>query len=258
MKKYPYVKEYSNESISGIALMKEQCSFMASKMMDIEDLIDISFTNTVEDLLEYKSIPVNQPVRKSLSEKMYLTRQKYSYDFLKMKHVTLTEDTTQKTSDTNFLTNWIFTLDTQSLLKDYLYHEFIIYNKNKAFVEIGNLYPNIDVTQLVKDYIDENIVSKYRFKTFNLFVEYKNLKDNSVKSLTNNVLDRDFKLYEKNPVFDIKALLNDKGFPKDRKAIEVISIKPYTDGVFHITYKQQSSSKLKTFIYYFNVLFEKI
>lgn len=259
MKKYPYVKEYTNEPVSGINMMKEQCSFMVSKMMDIEDIINISFTNTVDDLLYYNNIDsVISPNEKILHEKIFLLREKYSYDSIKQKHIDLFEDTTQNINDVNFLTNWLFTIDTKNLLRDYLYHELIVYNKNIAFTKISELYPNVDVNNLVKEYIDENIMSKYRFKNFHLFVEYKDLKDDVVKSLTNNMLDNDIKLYEKKPTFDIKALLNNNGKQKKINEIEVISIKPYSDGIFHITYKQQCSSKLKTFIYYFNVLFEKI
>lgn len=248
MKKFPYVKEYSNEPVSGLKVMKEQSSFLMSKMMDIEDIINITFTNSIDDLNDYNNNTNNQTFLK----KLFDLKEQYSYDLIKQQCVTLTEDNTKLTEDNNFLTNWIFTLDSNKLLKDYLYHELIVYNKNKSFNDIQKIYPNEDITQLVKNYIDDNIISKYRFKSFKLYTKYYDLKDNIVNSLTNNVLDKDVKLYQKKPVFDIKAI------PLNKNQIEVISIKPYVDGIFNITYKQQTSSKLKTFLYYFTVLFEKI
>lgn len=250
MKKFPYVKEYTTLPVSGLEVMKEQCSFMGSKMMDIEDNINIGFNIIPEDLYTYNNI--NDPIEKIAQEKILNIKKQYSYDILKQKYVTIEEDKTQNQSDRNFLTHWLFTINTEDLLRDYLYHELIVYNKNTAFTTISNNFPTYDITELVKKYIDENLIKKYRFKSFDLYTSFKPLKDNIYPSITNGVLDNDIKLMQKTPVFDIKAI------PLNKNKKDVISIKPYMNGIFHISYKQQVSSLLETFIYYFNVQFEKI
>jgi len=119
-------------------------------------------------------------------------------------------------------------------------------DKNVEINFAGELSPE------VKKYIDENLMKKYRFKSFDLYTSFKPLKNNIYPSITNGVLDNDIKLMQKNPVFDIKAI------PVNKNKKDVVSMKPYMNGIFHISYKQQVSSLLETFIYYFNVQFEKI
>lgn len=254
MKKHPIIKEYKNKSVPGLEVMREQISFLSSKMMDIEDLIDISSTITPEDIAIY-----NYPTTSVHMKEMYKHKLNYSYDYIKQKYVTLIEDKSQNKSEHDFNTNWEFTLDSDGLLKEFLYNEFFVYNPNNDFSKIDDYYESIglssdyNISDLVKDYIEENIINKYRFKSFKLYTKYYSLENNKITAIDpTKTLDDDVQILIKNPVFDIKAI------PKDRKDIEVVSIKPYIDGKFKINYKQLKSSKLETFIYYFDVQYEKI
>lgn len=247
MKNYPYIKEYKNIPVPGIEIMNEQSSFMMSKMMDIEDEIHITYSLNPDDLKIYNMVENTLPINNN-KLLYYDVKKMYSYDNLKQKYITLSEDNEQKTNDKNFNTSWVFNINTTGLLKEYLYHELYVYNKSNEFFNITN--DNYIISDLVKSYIEHNILKKYRFKTFKLYVKYFPLSDNKVSAISS--IDNDVQLLSKKPEFDIKAI------PNNLNEIEIVSIKPYLDGVFNIYYKQLKSSNLFTFIYYYDIIYEKI
>lgn len=261
MKKHPIVQEYKNEDIHGLEIMKEQANFLTSKMMDIEDIVNITYYICPQDIEKYNRgvdpAYVGNNIN-SVIEKFYETKYKFGFDKIKKDNIELTEDDKQRLDESSHNTTWKFRLNSKGLLRDYLFNEFYINNReNSVFTDLetyinNNGLSNYRINDIVYDYIDSNVIDKYRFKQFKLYVKYYELSQDKVNAISYlKKLDNEVKLFIKKPVFDIKAI-------NDKNTFEVVSIKPYVDGFFDIYYKQLKSSKKYTFLYYYDVVYEKI
>lgn len=243
MRKDSIVKDYKNLSVPGTFVMKEKTNFLCGKMMDIEDTIRISYDYTFNELLNLSTIEANSVLS-------------FSYDGIKQNSIlSLTEDKTQSTSESNSNTKWIFEFDSKMLLREYLYNEIYTLNPQSPFKQITqDLTPSDNINQLCMEYIDANVLDRYRLKEFILWTEYYDLKMNTVPGTGTSLLNPELKLLYKTPIFNIKAIPE----INPDKSKQTISTKEYLDGKYEIYYKQTKSSQFSTFLYYFDVIFEKI
>jgi len=247
MRKDGIVKEFKNASVYGAYVMREKTNFLCGKMMDIEDIIHITYPYTYDELLGLIALgPVSETMVKSASN--------YSYDEVKKKYITIKPDQTQATQDANANTRWIFEFDSKSLLKDYLYNEIYTINPASPFKQIPLVQtPANNVSTLCLDYINANVMDRYRLKEFILYAEYYELKTGTVPG-TGGGFDTPVPLLYKNPVFHLIAIPE----TNSDKNKETIAMKEYNDGFYEIAYKQKKSSQFYTFVYYYDVIFEKI
>lgn len=243
MRKDSIVKDYKNLSVPGTFVMKEKTNFLCGKMMDIEDTIRISYDYTFNELLNLSTLEANSVLS-------------FSYDGIKQNSIlSLTEDKTQSTSESNSNTKWIFEFDSKMLLREYLYNEIYTLNPQSPFKQITqDLTPSDNINQLCMEYIDTNVLDRYRLKEFILWTEYYDLKMNTVPGTGTSLLNPELKLLYKTPIFNIKAIPETNA----DKSKQTISTKEYLDGKYEIYYKQTKSSQFSTFLYYFDVIFEKI
>lgn len=231
MRKDSIVKEFKNIAVSGVNFMPEITNFLCNALMDIDDEIRITYnydkSTQVAAINEYNI---------------------FDYNDLKTQSIILKLDTGQIKLDSDNNTKWVFTLNTKKILREYLYNEIHATNINSPFNSIpNNLIPNNKLNELVYSYIDNNILSKYRLKDFILWTEYYELKNNTVPGTT-------IPLLYKQPQFTHFAIPTNN--PDTQK--KIVNFKPYNDGIYDISYIQERSSKYFTFIYYFDVIFEKI
>lgn len=243
MRKDSIVKDYKNLSVPGTFVMKEKTNFLCGKMMDIEDTIRISYDYTFNELLNLSVLEANSVLS-------------FSHDGIKQNSIlSLTEDKTQSTSESNSNTKWIFEFDSKMLLREYLYNEIYTLNPQSPFKQITqDLTPSDNINQLCMEYIDANILDRYKLKEFILWTEFYDLKMNIVPGTGTSLLNHELKLLYKTPIFNIKAIPE----INPDKTKQTISTKEYLDGKYEIYYKQTKSSQFSTFIYYFDVIFEKI
>jgi len=255
MRKYAIVQEFKNISKPGTYIMKEKTNFLCGKMMDIEDEIRISYNFTHDEI--YNSL--NPPIQLSTQEisdinNSVMNINNMSYDNIKKNKITLIEDPTQSTIDSNGNTKWIFQLDSNGLLLDYLYNEIYTLNPHSQFKQIPlNLSPSNSINELCINYIKENILDRYRIKEFILWTKYYELKLNNVPGISGAGINNVPLLY-KTPQFSLIAIPNEN-IDKNK---ETISMKKYIDDFYDISYKQTKSSQFYTFLYYFDVIYEKI
>lgn len=242
MRKDTIVRDYSQLFINGVVNMREKTNMLSGKMMDIEDEIRVSYNYTVEDLSNINTASSSNNV---------------SYNFIKQKAIkNLMLDPSQTSIDKSNLTKWIFELDTTYLLREFLYNEIYTNNPHSSFRDIrpGDLQGN-KISKACYDYIDKNVISRYRLKDFILWTSYYELKLGSVPGSGSNILNPEIKLLYQTPVYSFNAI---PGIANPDTEKETVAMKPYNDGLVEISYKQKKSSQYHTFIWYYDAVFEKI
>lgn len=219
MRKYAIVQEYKSVPISGINVVKDSTNFLCNNLMDIED--------------EIRIFSSNYPI--------------YNYDDLKFQSINLKLDNKQSNNDLIGQTKWIIEFNSDKLLRQYLYNEIYLYNQNSVFKQIPqHIIPNNNLSDLVYNYIDQNLLNKYRVKEFILWTEPYQLKNNIIPG-------QNLQLLYQQPIFN-KFITQFKE-DKDKR---LINIKKYLDNRYEINYTQEYSSKYFTFVYYYDVIYEKI
>lgn len=258
MKKSSIVDDYNNLPVSGVYNMQEKANMLVSKMMDIEDVVRVSYNFTPGDLDTLLTV-ANRPIADSLYN--------ISHSFAKEKAIkTLHLDKSQTTLDSNNLSKWVFEFDSKFLLREYLYNEIYTLNPQSPFRLIPtNDIPGGKINKLCYDYIDKNIMDRYRLKDFILWTTFHELKDNIVPGTgTDPILNPQIKLLYQTPVYSFNAIPNvgsgtsSATQPDIDKQKETIHMKQYNDGLYEINYKQKKSSQYYTFLWYYDAIYERI
>lgn len=241
MRKRAINKNYKNVPVPGILNIKEKRNFLCSVLMDINDEIRVTYNYTKENIS-------NTPLPLDVLSL-------YNYDSLKEESHIIKINESQSTTDLNNNTQWIIELDSKTLLRDYLYNEIFVLNPDSVFNNIPqNIVPNDKVSNLVYEYIDNNILDKYQVKEFILWTDFYNLNFNTVPGTGTSNENPTINLLEKTPVFSFNAIPTSDA-DENKKST---SIKQFENGKYEINYRQNKSSKFETFIYYFDVIFERI
>ena len=221
--------EYTNTSIYGTFNMVEEGNFFASKMLDIEDSILISNQN----IIYYQKLTGEQldlAIESSLPSYVYS-----SADSMNSYH-TLILDESQLEYQKENNTKWILNVDIKSILTDYL---FAILKRYRTFEGISNqLTKTNDINTSIKEYIDRNVIDRYKFSKLDLYVSYKDLKDQNVLRYVNT--------WNQNIISDSNLLT--------KKQTEIKY--DYSSAV--VSFNQEEISSLYNFDYYFTILFQKI
>jgi hypothetical protein len=221
--------EYMNKTIYGTFNMMEDSNFFASKMLDIEDNILISNQN----IIYYQKLTGEQldlTIESSLPSYIYSASENMK------SHHTLIIDESQLNYQKENNTKWILNVDLRNILSDYL---FAILKRYRTFEGVSNkLTKTNDINVSIKEYIDKNIINKYKFNKLNLYLSYKDLKNQNLLKHVNS--------WDQNIISDSNLLLKKQ-----------INLKyDYSSAI--ITFNQEKESNLYNFDYYFSILFQKI
>lgn len=221
--------EYTNTSIYGTFNMVEEGNFFASKMLDIEDSILISNQN----IIYYQKLTGEQldlAIESSLPSYVYS-----SADSMNSYHILILDESQLEYQKENN-TKWILNVDIKSILADYL---FAILKRYRTFEGISNqLTKTNDINTSIKEYIDRNVIDRYKFSKLDLYVSYKDLKDQNVLRYVNT--------WNQNIISDSNLLT--------KKQTEI----KYDYSSAMISFNQEEISSLYNFDYYFTILFQKI
>jgi hypothetical protein len=258
MKKNAIVKDYRNIPVSGVYNMKEKSNMLCSKMMDIEDVVRVSYNFTPGDLSTLLTVSRRPEAVSLLNISNSSTKERA------VKSLTL--DKSQTTLDSNNLSKWVFEFDSLYLLREYLYNEIYTLNPQSPFRQIPlNDVPGGKISSLCYDYINQNILDRYRLKEFVLWCTYHELKNNVVPGTgTDPLLNPQIKLLYQKPVYSFNAIPNiGSGTsyttqPDIDKQKETVSLKQYNDGLYEVYYKQRKSSQYYTFLWYYDAIYERI
>lgn len=219
--------EYRNDLVNGTLNMVEQSNFFGSKMLEVDNQILIDNS----DIIWYQR-PNNEQLDFSIesSLKSYF----YSSSDNKKNAHRLMIDEKQSAFQKERNTKWILQIDLSTILQNYI---FASMKKFRTFEGLKNemtLYNDVDIA--LKEYIKNNALNRYKLSKVELFIEYKELRNNNILRY-NNIW---------NP-----------NVPKDSKLdkFELVQIIP--DSLIAISFDQKPSSQY-AFEYYFNILFERI
>lgn len=238
MRKLGIIHDFKNTPIPGTLNMIEKTNFLCGKGMDIQDEIRVRSINMWKN--DAMSADFNYDQFEGLKKDSILS-------------AFIAKDQTQTEKDT--LTKWVFEIDMKKILREYLYSQ--IYTDNSFsdfhFIPSGNVINN-NPSLACYNYIDNNILSRYKLKEFVLWTQYYELKQNKVDYAISNPLSVvSYPLLKQTPIYSFFA--KPKSDPDKNKA--VVSTKEFNEGILDVTYKQEKSSQYFTFLYYYDIIFFK-
>ena len=153
----------------------------------------------------------------------------------KLNNSTLTLDSSQNSTQLNSNTKWDLVIDTKTILTDYL---FATLKKYRTFEGVlNNMVISNDVNASIRDYINNNLLSRYQFDHIDLFIQYNSLYNGGLR-YTNT--------------WDQKVELDANLTKTFEKTIDPSTLK------LDINFSQSQPSSSYSFSYYYNLYFTKI
>lgn len=225
--------EFQYQKVYGTFNMMEHSSFFGSKMLEIDDNISIANDNIIYYQLE------NGEQLDSASEQRLtppLSPVVYNTIVDKGNNHKLMIDDSQSESDKDGKARWILDIQLQSILRNYI---FASMKKYRTFEGVtNNMTVNNSVDAAIKEYIDKNVLNRYKFTKVELFLQsvdlltvgglkYKNTYDSTIESTST--------IYTK---FQSETDANDLDI--------------------RLTFYQDKPATQYAFNYYFNLYFEKL
>ena len=221
--------EYINKKVYGTYNMVEESNFFSSKMLDIEDTLYIS----KQDLIYYQNSngeQLNLAIESSIASLVYSS----TTDKLNNHSLIIDESQTQYQKDRN--TKWVLTINLSGILKNYL---FASMKKFRSFDGLKNsMTRNGDVNVSLKNYIDFNVVNRYKLTKVDLYISYKDLRNQSILRYKNDW----------NANIDLES----------NRVVKIQSETAYDGSSINLIFNQEKDSSQFAFDYYFNILFEKL
>jgi len=221
--------EYQTKAVYGTLNMLEESTFFGAKMLEIEDSISIDTL----DIIYYQNQNGEQL---DFSIESSLASIVYSSSLDKQNNHTLVLDPAQPKYQLDNNTRWILTIDLETIITNYLFATLKKYRTFEGIKSDMNIYSNVDTA--IKSYINYNILSRYKFKGIQLYVNYIDLRNQNVLRYKNE--------WSKNIINNSNLLTK----LQTETEFDQSSIK--------VTFNQEKPSSTYRFDYFFNILFEKI
>ena len=221
--------EYQTKAVYGTLNMLEESTFFGAKMLEIEDSITIDTL----DIIYYQNQNNEQL---DLSIESSFASIVYSSSLDKKDNHTLILDPSQPKYQLDNNTRWILTIDLKTIITDYLFATLKKYRTFEGIKNDMNIYANTDTA--IKNYINYNILNRYRYKSIQLYVNYVDLRNQNTLRYKNT--------WDKNSINTSNLLT------KSQTETE------FDESSIKVTFNQEKPSSTYRFDYYFNILFEKI
>ena len=221
--------EFESKEVFGTYNMVEESNFFGAKMLEIEDNILISDQNII-----YYQMPNGEQL--DLSVENTLQSYVYSAASAKEKNQILTIDPTQTEYTKENLTTWTLDLNLKGILSDYLFAELKRWRTFEGIRTNMNSYN--DVNTAINNYINFNVIDRYKLSRIDLYVSYKDLRSQTLLRYKNSW----------NPAVATPA----------NRLTKFQSEMSVDGGYTKITFSQQQPSSLYSFEYFFNLYFEKL
>lgn len=221
--------EFEYKKVNGTLNMIEQSSFLGSKMLEIEDFIEIKN----ENIIYYQTENGEQL---DLSSEISLPQIIYDTVLDKKENQNLKIDESQSNSDLENNTRWILDINIRKILKNYI---FATMKKFRTFEGVQNSYTiNNNVDSSIFDYIDKNVLSRYKLTRLEMFIKNVDLLTEGELKYVNK--------YDVNIESDEYIL---KKFETNTD---------FEDKEIRVLFSQSKSGNSFNFRYYYNLYFEKL
>lgn len=230
MKRTYISPEFDYKPIFGSFNMQESSSFFGSKMMEIEDKVDIKNDNLI-----YHQLLTGEQIDES--SELNLPQIIYDATLNKEFNHTIELDPNQSDFDKENSAQWKIRIEMKDILRN---HIFAILKNKRTFEGLKNemvISGGVDYATL--DYINKNIISRYGLKSIDFFVEYLDLCGDGTLQYKN--------VYDK--------LIESTTTKTTKSEIFNISVdQTYLD----VRFRQEKPAYAWSFKYYFNIYFEKL
>ena len=221
--------EFEHNPVYGTYNMVEESNFFGAKMLEIEDSVLIGMQEII-----YYQMPNGEQL--DLSVENTLQSYVYSAPIDKEKNQILSIDPKQTEYTKENLTTWNIDINLKGILSGYIFAELKRFRTFEGIRTGMNSYN--DVNTAVNNYINNNVIDRYKISSIDLYVYYKELSTQSLLRYANSW----------NP--SIAA-------PSNKLAKFQAEIS--SDGGYaKITFGQEKPSSLYSYEYFFNLSFEKI
>jgi len=221
--------EFGYTKVNGTLNMTEESSYFGSKMLEIEDKIEIGS----KSIIWYQK-PNNEQI--DLSSESKLNPISFDINSIKLSNHRIYIDNSQSEYQKNDKTRWILNISLREILIEYLYATMKEYRTFEGVTNNNTIYNDVNVS--IKNYILNNVVGRYKLSTIDLFIEYIDLRGQNVLRFVNNFL----------PDSETKG----------SKLNKIETSIDYNQTLLEVRFNQEESSSQYSFNYYFNLNFEKI
>lgn len=219
--------EFINNRVNGTLSMIEESNFFSARMLEIEESILIDNI----DVLWYQSQNKEQL---DLSIESSLLPYIYSPSEDKVQNLSLKIDPNDTTIGQRRNTRWIFEINIQKILINYLYATL---KKFRTFEGVKNNQTiNNDVDVAIINYIKNNILNRYRFKQIDLYLVNRDINEEGLIKSKNNW---NINLPKESLIKNYQTVVN-----SDESVVKLLFL--------------QLNSNEYIFEYYYNILFERI
>jgi len=223
--------EFEYKKVFGTLNMKEESTFFGSKMLEIEDTLELHN----QGIIYYQNANKEQTdldIERSLSPIVYSVA-----DDKKSNH-TLVIDETQSEVQRNNLTKYILTINLKTILENFLFSTLKQYRTFDGVRNSMCYTKSVDFS--IREYIVKNITDRYKFDRVELYIKYVDLRDQNIRRFINtwNVTDE-----ISNTEYLLKRIQTNTEF--DGSSITVL-------------FNQEKSSQQYSFEYYFKLFWVKL
>ena len=228
MRRTGIAPEYNYISRPGTFNMTEKKSFMGSKIMSVDDLIEL----TNQDIVYYEQINGEQI---NLDQEIGINPVIYSVVNDKKNNHQINLDNSQEESDKRAKVKWVININIIQLLRNLIFTEI---KNSRSFEGVLNVNTvNGSVNDSIYDYIDNNIIDLYDISNIDLYIQDVSLQDENRKRLD---VQYNHRIVSVENLFQKYRLT----YNKDKTFAQIF-------------FTQEKDSKEYTFDYYFNVTFAK-
>ena len=221
--------EYSNTKTYGTFNMVEESNYFGSKMLEIEDSIYIENQNII-----YYQRPSGEQI--NLSAETSIDSPVYSTSADKEKNHSLKIDETQTNYQKENSTKWIMDIKLNDVLSNFLFANLKRYRTFEGMK--ASLTRTNDVNTTIREYIDKNVLNRYKLSKIDLYIKYKDLRSQNVLRYKNT--------WKSTIVSEANIL--------KKKQMDVA----FDESTLKVLFTQEKPSSQYNFDYSFNILFEKI
>lgn len=234
MKRNLLIKRYLTEFDNGTKNMKSVKCYFGTNLIDIEDTITIDNLSII-----YKDNDGYQNYENNINETeklINLTNLKNNNHSIKIQ--------TQDNFNIENNTKWSIDINIKNILIDYLFGKIKEVRTFKTIKKEDTKKNDINLT--IYDFINFNILNRYKLNKIDLFIKYSELK-------SNNIFNKS--LFKYNPIFD-GSIFNQNYIVNDYNLLKKDEFENLTP--IKILYNQNKKSNDFKFDYYFNIIYEKI
>lgn len=221
--------EFINSKVYGTFNMVEESNFFSSKMLEIEDFIDISN----QDIIYYQKVNKEQldiTVESSLNSSIL-----YSAAVNKRDNHVLELDKSQPVYQLNKNTRWILEINLEKIFSDFIFSSLKKYRTFEGLKNNMTLEKNVDIA--IRNYIDKNIKNRYKLTNIDFLIKYKDLRNQDILKWKNTW----------NPQLTV-----------DNKFNKIQTETESDDSKIKVIFEQDKPSDTYNYDYYFNIFYEKL